>query len=286
MRRWVSRRAPTLIPPTQTPVKAWEEELRSSPNRNEVFALLAAAVVAGCAWLLGWLTAGGAIAAALVGGAVLHFGGLVWAAALLAFFLSGTVLTRVGRSRKSQPEHRRRGRTAGQVIGTGGVAALASVLWGIDLIPQLRPLLPAAFLGALATSAADTWATELGMLSRHPPRLITTGAYVPAGTSGAVSLIGTLAGVAGAILIAAIGAQGQAYIFTAAWIAGVFAMFFDSLLGATLQASFRRPDGGVTEEPGGGAVLVRGIAWLTNHVVNLCATLAGALLAAALALWR
>ncbi|HET8678616.1 MAG TPA: DUF92 domain-containing protein, partial [bacterium] len=150
----------------------------------------------------------------------------------------------------------------------------------------IRALLPAAFLGALAASAADTWATELGMLSRHPPRLFTTGEYVPAGTSGAVSMVGSIAGVAGAILIAAIGAHGQAHIFTAAWIAGVLAMFFDSLLGATLQASFRRPDGRITEEPGREAVLVRGVPWLTNHVVNLFATLAGAAGAAALAALR
>ena len=252
-----------------------------------MLALLAAAVVAGCAWLLGWLTTGGAVAAALVGASILHFGGLVWAAALLAFFLSGTLLTMAGRDRKNQPEHRRRGRTAGQVIGSGGVAAVVALLWGSGLVSQpVRALLPAAFLGALATSAADTWATELGMLSRHPPRLLTTGAYVPAGTSGAVSIVGSIAGVAGAILIAAVGAQGQAHIFTAAWIAGVLAMFFDSLLGATLQASFRRPNGGITEQPGGGAVLVRGVPWLTNHMVNLFATLAGAAGAAALAALR
>lgn len=252
-----------------------------------MLSLFLAAALSIVARLLGWLTTGGAVAAALIGAAIFHFGGLVWAAALLAFFLSGTALTMVGRDRKSQPEHRRRGRSAGQVIGTGGVAALVSLLWGSGLVSEpLRALLPAAFLGALATSAADTWATELGMLSRHPPRLFTSGAYVPAGTSGAVSLVGTLAGVAGAILIAASGAQGQAHTFTAAWIAGVLAMFFDSLLGATLQASFRRPNGGITEEPGGGAVLVRGVPWLTNHVVNLFATLAGAAGAAALAALR
>ncbi len=251
-----------------------------------MISLLLAAGVAGAAWLLGWLTVDGAVAATLVGATILEFGGLPWAAALLAFFVSGTVLTAVGRGEKTQPEHRRRGRTAGQVIGTAGVAALASVLWGGGVIPaSIHTLLPAVFLGALAASAADTWATELGMLSRHPPRLITNGAHVPAGTSGAVSLVGCLAGVAGAVLIAAIGARGNTRVFTASWIAGVIAMFVDSLLGATLQASFRRPDGAVVEEPGGGAMPIRGIAWITNPVVNLLATFAGALVAAALAYW-
>ena len=98
-------------------------------------------------------------------------------------------------------------------------------------------------------------------------------------------MVGSLAGVAGAVLIAAIGSQGDTRVFTASWIAGVIAMFADSLLGATVQASFRRPDGTVTEEPGGGATPIRGITWITNPVVNLLATLIGALAAAALAYW-
>lgn len=248
--------------------------------------LLLAAAVAGVAWLLRWLTPGGAVAAAVVGAAILEFGGVPWAAALLGFFLSGTVLTAVGRRQKTQPEHRGRGRTADQVVGTAGIAAVVSMLWGAHATPDpVHTLLPAAFLGALAASAADTWATELGMLSRHPPRLITNGAYVPAGTSGGITVVGSLAGVAGAVLIAAIGSQGDTRVFTASWIAGVIAMFADSLLGATVQASFRRPDGTVTEEPGGGATPIRGIAWITNPLVNLLATLVGALAAAALAYW-
>lgn len=248
------------------------------------FALAAAAAI--LARLLGWLTNSGAVAAALVGGAIFHFGGPSWAAALLAFFVSGSALTMVGRRQKTQPEHRGRGRSSAQVVGTAGVSAIASVLWGTGVLPEeIHALLPAAFLGALATSAADTWATELGMLSRRPPRLFTTGAYVPAGTSGGVTLVGSLAGIAGAILVSAIGAQGQPRVFTAAWVAGALAMFIDSLLGATVQASFRRPDGTVTEEPTGGAVLTRGTPWLTNPMVNFLATMAGAVIAGVLAAW-
>jgi len=251
-----------------------------------VISALVAAGVAGIAGLLRWLTPGGAIAAAVVGGAILEFGGLWWAAALLAFFVSGTLLTMIGRQQKTQPEHRGRGRTAAQVLGTAGIAALASGAWAMNLTPSpVRALLPAAFLGALAASAADTWATELGMLSLHRPRLITNWTSVPTGTSGGVTLIGSLAGVAGAVFVAAIGSQGQPREWTAAWIAGVIAMFVDSLLGATVQASFRRPDGSATEDPGRGAALVRGIVWMTNPVVNLLATLAGAVVAAALAYW-
>lgn len=220
--------------------------------------LLVAALLAGIAWRLRWLTPSGAVAACLVGVAILEFGGVWWAAALVAFFISGTALTGVGRARKTQSEHKGGGRTAAQVLGTGGVAAAISVLWGTGIVPHpLRAALPAAFVGALATAAADTWATELGMLSPSPPRLITTWRFVPAGTSGGVSLIGSFAGLTGAAVIAAVGARGNGRVFTVAWIAGVLAMFLDSLLGAMIQASFRRPDGSLREEPGAGAVPIR-----------------------------
>jgi uncharacterized membrane protein len=146
--------------------------------------------------------------------------------------------------------------------------------------------LPAAYLGAIAAAAADTWATELGMLSRRPARLVTTRVIVPAGTSGAVTWLGTGAGIAGAALVAAIGAQARPGLLAAATVAGAAAMFIDSVLGATVQASFRRPDGRATESGERGAILVRGSRWMTNSMVNLLATLAGATIAAALAyLW-
>jgi len=244
--------------------------------------LLAAVIaIAFAAWALRWLTLDGAIAAAAVGGAIAMFGGLRWAAALFAFFATGTLLTLLGRRRKTQPEHRGRGRTAWQVAGTGGIAAVISVIWGAGAAPDvIRQVLPAAFLGALAAAAADTWSAEIGMLSPHPPRMITTWALVPAGTSGGVTVAGSLAGVAGAVLIAAIGTS-DARTFTAAWVAGVLAMFLDSVLGATIQATFRRPSGSIVEDPDG-AVPLRGIPWVTNPVINLFATAGGALLAAGL----
>jgi len=243
--------------------------------------LAAAIAIAFAAWALRWLTPDGAVAAALVGGAIALFGGIRWVAALFAFFATGTLLTLLGRRRKTQPEHRGRGRTAWQVAGTGGVAAVITMLWGAGVGPgAVREVLPAAFLGALAAAAADTWSAEIGMLSPHPPRMITTWALVPAGISGGVTVAGSLAGVAGAVLVAAVGTS-DARTFTAAWVAGVLAMFLDSVLGATIQATFRRPNGGIVEDPAGAEPL-RGIPWVTNPVVNLFATAGGALLAAGL----
>ncbi len=246
-------------------------------------ALLAAIAAAALAWRCRWLTPDGAVAAAVVGASVLGFGGWAWAGALVAFFASGSALTALGRGRKAQPEHQGRGRDAIQVLCSGGVAAAVSALWGSGVGPEhLRALLPAAFLGALAAAAADTWATEVGMLSPHPPRMITTWQRVPRGTSGAISLAGCAAAAAGAALVAGVGALGEVFVITAAWTAGVLAMFLDSVLGATVQAVFVRPDGSVVETRGSGAGLIRGVSWITNPVVNLFSTSAGALIAAAI----
>jgi uncharacterized protein (TIGR00297 family) len=94
--------------------------------------------------------------------------------------------------------------------------------------------------------------------------MLTTLRPVPTGTDGAVSLAGTLAGAAGAAIITGIAAL--VFQFTAgesaiAFAGGIVALFFDSLLGATLER--------------------RG--WLNNDAVNALSTLAGALFAAGVA---
>ncbi len=253
------------------------------------------------AWRLRWLTRRGAAAAWAVGSAVLASGGVWWLVVLAAFFATGTGLSHVGRDRKTQPEHLGEGRNAAQVLGAGGVGALIALLWGAFPMPDpLRVVLYSAFLGSLAAAAADTWATEIGMLSSAPPRLLTSGRPVPPGTSGGITLLGTTAGVAGAALVTGVGLAGVGLpgaglsgmsrvggpaFFAAITAAGTAAMLLDSLLGATLQATFRRADGSVTEDPGEGTTLIRGIAWLTNPVVNLVATTAGAVAAGLLAAW-
>jgi uncharacterized membrane protein len=149
------------------------------------------------------------------------------------------------------------------------------------------PRLSAAYAGALAAANADTWATEVGALSPAAPRLITFGRRVPRGVSGAVTPLGTLASLAGALAIGA----GQAALSrhpAAALrlgVAGLAGALADSVLGATLQAVYvcrgcgqrtedRRHAHGSTAPA---LTLVRGVPLMTNDTVNLCASLVGAL---------
>ncbi len=218
-----------------------------------------------------WLSPGGALAALAVGALVAIGTGWAGVALLLAFFLPATLLTPGGGRRR-----------AVQVLANGGIAAAAA------LLARAHPAWGAAFAGALAAAAADTWATEIGGRSRQLPRLITTGRPVAAGTSGGVTWLGTAAGAAGAAFIAAVAAllgmvrPGWAAL---AGAGGFAACLADSLLGATLQARYRCATcGTVCETPrpccGRIPALAGGLRWMTNDTVNLLATAAGAVVAA------
>jgi len=206
--------------------------------------------------LFGSLTRSGAIAAFVVGTLVFGFGGWQGGLLLLTFFTTSSALTRWHAPRKRHPEHRG-GRSAGQVIANGLVAATLAVWSGIAPSPEVIT----AFAGAIAAATADTWATEVGLLSPSVPRLITTWRRVPAGTSGGVTLLGTATGAAGASLIARLSQLMFGTSHDVVWVAAMVAMFIDSLLGATLEGRGR---------------------WLNNDAVNLAATAAGALIASLL----
>src|ERR1043166_6119652 len=93
----------------------------------------------------------------------------------------------------------------------------------------------------MPTANADTWAPELGVLSRREPWSIITLAPVPRGTSGAVSTLGLAATVAGAFVVGAVislAADRSLHLVMVAVIAGLIGSLADSLLGATLQEQF------------------------------------------------
>lgn len=254
--------------------------------------LLAAALAASVALVARQaraLSASGATAAALIGFLILGLGGWPGATALLLFFFSSSGLSRFRKRDKDRLGYEKGGeRDAHQVLANGGVAAVCALL--LPLFPDtLWPRV--ALLGALAAANADTWATEIGSLSRRAPRLITTFAPALPGASGAVSWPGTAAALAGALLIALVGLgwEGGSGVLLAVALGGFAGALTDSVLGATIQAQFRCPVcQALTERQahcdGQATQLARGVSFLGNDWVNALATLAGALVAAAL--WR
>jgi uncharacterized protein (TIGR00297 family) len=248
------------------------------------------------------LSKSGVVGAVVTGGLIFGFGGLAGAALLLTFFISSSLLSRFKDSQKEKlAEKFSKGsqRDLAQALANGGLAALGSVGWGLTG----NPLWWIVMAAALATANADTWATELGVLNRTQPRLIMTGRVVEVGTSGGVSVGGTLAATAGALLIAVVAAiailfdpslraLGSHLILLGVVItlAGLAASLFDSLLGATVQAIYycdqcqKETERHPLHSCGTPTRLVRGWAWLNNDWVNFLATAAGAGLGA-LGVW-
>jgi uncharacterized protein (TIGR00297 family) len=252
-----------------------------------VLALLLSSAVGGVACWRRSLTYGGWLGAVLVGTATLGFGGWSWGIAVVVFFVSSSLLSRYKERLKEQRagEKFAKGgrRDFGQTMANGGLAALLALLFAVTGEPTG---VLALFCGVLATVTADTWATELGVLSRTPPRLITTGKVVEAGTSGGVTLVGTLAEIAGAaiigltlLLVERQAADVMLWLLPAAVLGGVAGALFDSLLGATVQALYQYPDGRETERARGRDgtphQFVRGWRWLNNDLVNLVSSLVG-----------
>ena len=211
---------------------------------------------------------------------LLALGGAAWAAPALVFFVLSSALSRAGRRRKRAAAclaAKGGRRDAAQVAANGGVAAAALAAWAVWPAPPLY----GAFVGALAAAAADTWATEVGTLVGGPTRRLGVGAPVPPGTSGGVSLAGTLGTVAGAASVALAALPfGLAPALAAALAAGgVAGAFADTALGATLQARYRAPDGRLTERhaaDGRPLSLAAGRRWLGNDGVNAVCTAVGA----------
>jgi uncharacterized protein (TIGR00297 family) len=93
-------------------------------------------------------------------------------------------------------------------------------------------------LAALAEAAADTVSSEIGQVLGGRPRMITTLHAVEPGTDGAVSAVGTVAGVVAAAIVAGAGSwamRGDWSLFKLSCAGAVFGLLFDSLLGATLE---------------------------------------------------
>lgn len=252
------------------------------------------------------LSRGGVAGAVLVGSAIFGFGGWVWGGLLIAFFVSSSFLSHYGSQRKvALAEKFAKGsrRDLAQTLANGGMAAALAVAAGcVGRGAPLYPVLALGLYGALASANADTWATELGVLAKQAPRLITTGRPVPTGTSGGVTRQGLLAAVAGATFIglaAFILVQGAALLTTGAWllrdwvvipaaaISGLGGALFDSLLGATVQAIYYCDACGKETEQaihrcGRPAQRIRGWGWLDNDGVNFLASVVGAAIGAAL----
>ncbi len=268
--------------------------------------LLLGITIGWAGYRLGSFSRSGAVGVVAI--AVLSFalGGWVWGAIPLVYLLGSSLWSRYATGRKAglfdRPEKGYR-RNWIQVVAT---TAWAGVLVLLQRFTPERTGVFAAYVGAIATVNADAWATDLGLLSSRPPRLITTRRRVPPGTPGGISALGSAATFAGAWLIGFVGllltvisasmSEDEVWDRTLLWLplsataAALAGCLVDSLLGATAQGVYfcercqeyceRR-----THSCGEEAQQVRGWSWLTNEGVDFVSSVVGGAAAAVVIAW-
>jgi uncharacterized protein (TIGR00297 family) len=184
---------------------------------------------------------------------------------LLTLFVLTTAATRFRKTDKARLglAESSKGRSAAQIVANVGAAAMFASIAGAARNTALHAAMLAGIAASLAEATADTLASELGETLQGRVVLITTWKTVPAGTDGGISIKGTAAGIAGAIIVVLVCALTMRLSLpaaAAALTAALIGFFIDSFLGATLELH----------------------GYLSNNGVNFLSTLAAALIAAAL----
>lgn len=230
-----------------------------------------------------FLTISGSIAAALVGILTmlgLHIQGLFL---LGVFFVTSSCWSKYKRMQKNKVEERHaKGsqRDWQQVIANGGGAAVVSLIYYFSPEPVWIYL----FSIFIASSNSDTWASEIGTLSKKAPISIRTLSIAENGTSGAMSMLGTFAGVSGALLIALL----AFFLFDLSYDLAILIFIFgflgnivDTILGAFFQASYQctqcHSETEKTIHCGYKTKRTRGFSFLNNDFVNFLSSLIAAL---------
>jgi uncharacterized protein (TIGR00297 family) len=260
------------------------------------YAFIISVIIVALAYWRGSLSKSGVIGALIVGTLTLGFGGWQWGALLAVFFFSSSFLSHFKETeKKAAAEKFEKGhqRDLWQALANGGLGAFLATLNAFvpdSIIPHNTWFF--MYLGVMATVTADTWATELGTLSKQPPRLITNGRTVEVGTSGGVSLLGTAVSILGGLAIGLTAGLFPHFslplmLITGA-LSGLFGSLVDSLLGATVQQIYysdgrQKETEKKYESDGTPNKPLRGWSWMNNDAVNLLASLAGGFVAIAVA---
>ncbi|URN94407.1 MAG: DUF92 domain-containing protein [Candidatus Pristimantibacillus lignocellulolyticus] len=238
------------------------------------------------------LSFSGMLSAMIMGTGFVLFGEPIWFSLLIVFFVSSTFWSKwkrsVAKKREVEGNYEKSGRRdAGQVWANGGIGLLLCI--GHALMPHEGWLY--AYIGVMASVTADTWATEIGALSKSEPISVITWKRVSSGTSGGISWLGSLASLAGATLIGLVSSlfmQLDYRYIVAGAIAGFVGAMIDSVIGARLQVMYRCENCGKIIERkthcGTMTKYWRGLSWMNNDRVNGISSVIGGAVALGLML--
>lgn len=233
----------------------------SVPAQQMFLALIFSLVLAYIAYRAKIADISALLGAALLGVLVIVFSEIFWFILLLTFFILGGAFTKYKYKYKESiglAQSKGGVRSYENVFSNSTAALVLAILYGI--YPQYSELIIFAYLGTVATATGDTLASEIGTTARSQPIMITTLKPAKAGIDGAVTILGEIAALLGAMVIGILPVifgkvDSVLPVILITTAGGFLGTNIDSLLGATLQN--------------------RGL--LSNSGVNFVATFAGAL---------
>lgn len=238
------------------------------------------------------LTFSAALGAFFLGVALYLAGGPLFFILLMVFFLSSTFLSHFKASFKDSIEARIHAKSGSRDLVQVGANGGAALILAVPFALSQNPAYLVAVAASLAACNADTWASEIGILSKKAPVSLITFKPVNPGLSGGVSPLGLFASLGGSALVAltyglyqfAAGNSGvllwlQIGIIT---LGGLLGSILDSLMGAAIQAKYiSHETGEITEKPTNNNQpnqLVSGFAFVNNDFVNFASSFLAAML--------
>jgi uncharacterized protein (TIGR00297 family) len=224
------------------------------------------------------------------------------AAILIGFFISSSLLTKYQSKKKKKIEYdyKEGGQRNGiQVFSNGGIATIFSLIYLLyfkqyeEIFLDFKKyywesMLLTMILGHYSCCNGDTWASEIGILSKSKPRLITNWKQVPAGTNGGITLLGLVASIAGGTFIGIIfyissflfcsnyydTIPNQWPVILVGSFSGFIGSIIDSFLGAIFQYSgWCSKENKIVYTHSSTTKHISGLPILNNHMVNFISAL-------------
>lgn len=244
---------------------------------NFILAFILASMISIFSIKMKFLDLGGTALTFLLALFFFGIGGWKWTLPILVFFVLSSLLSKIADRVNGKNVHQifEKGskRDYKQVLANGGVPLLICILSAID---PIHVDWYSVYLLAIAISTSDTWSTEFGTMFARNVYLITSFKKVEAGISGGISLIGTLGGVLGSIVIVLSSLFFVQLDLLQVFLILIFSLsgnLLDSLLGATLQVIYKCPVcGKLTEKKNHCETITsysKGIKFIDNDIVNL-----------------
>jgi len=222
------------------------------------------------AYYYGSLSRSGFYGALIMGIIVTLIGSWRFLLPLAAFFILSSLLSKIV---KNTSFYQTKGSTRDivQVYANGGIALLICIF---DFI-QPNAINFFLFLASVSAAMSDTWATEIGKISKKRPISIINSIPMDHGLSGGITRIGMIGSLLGASLFGFTiwcVIPMPSFIVYGIILCGFIGSVFDSLLGATIQAKYETQTGEIIESYQEGANFISGISWVNNDLVNLMNT--------------